>query len=357
MHWKQCIQAIAIMSIICTQDSTCTFKVMFIARRPEQGSFYMRGHELAYGLRTYTGTNVALTSLKTFAKLQYTNFSYDAIVFVKAWVNHLIFDKARGVAKVILFDAIDKYKLVPLADAVLVDNVAQKLYYQLCLRDVSAYVLPHHVSNFRAVRHFPQTNVSSLLIIGVRPPQNVMDTLAVWGSQHGITIVSSQGLVPKTSPFNQSHLWSTLYATHGIVLLWGYHDMQGFCFKSAARFIMALDVGVPTVAQETEGFLEAAGGCKTYPWFVSNSSDLVKVLDTVIASHNLRMLGVAAGRAISARFSLQRVAGALFRIIYSLLHNSTYIDVDGFDSGTVHSPSCSPGALSSQGVQKVKYKY
>lgn len=280
---------------------------------------------------------------------------YDVIYVVKEVVGHAFIAKARRLAKIIVYDAIDNYRLVPMVDAVFVNTQSQKEYFQRYVgKTVKIFLLPHHVSNFKRVRHTLKPIVRELLVVGVLPPEHVMHALYSWGLENNISISLSAGQVKKAPPFVLGDRWSNFLAAYDVLVEWGYAASASFCFKSAARFTLALDVGVPTVAQCTEGFMEAVGGNLVYPLFANNGVELLKVLDEVVRNQTLRASAVAIGHSIAARFSLEHVSKALHTILQSLVDDTGYMAVFTYNN-TIMNPKCSMTELRTKKV-KLKWK-
>lgn len=335
-----------------TVSPLCILSVLFVGKQLNIGSFLMRGHELSTGMQLIGGARTTVQGLHDFVQGNHTGKSYDFIVFVKYAAVGKVLQKARQIATYVLFDSIDKYKRVPRVDVLLVNTIAQKVYYHSVLGNVTTFVLPHHVSNFRAQRRMRGEMFTKLLIVGTKPPKHLLRIVNDWGRKNNISI-HTNSRVSKSGPFNQSDSWCKLYANYDVLLVWGYQDRAKFCFRAATRLTQALAVGVPVIVHNTEGFLEAVHGFRPpYPFVVDNADQLESVL-LLAENRTIRGAAVAIGLKIAARFALQNIASSACKFFCSVLHKKAIFQ-SHFDTGAVLNPLCSVNALRKKNI-RIKY--
>lgn len=300
--------------------------VLFLGRSFE-GSFWVRGVELSAGVQLYCGLRSEYKTLSDFAENRISGH-YSFIIFTKFFEYRFSLVKARRVASYLLYDTVDNFHAVPLAsDAVLVNTRAQKSFYEYMNLTMPVFVLPHHVGNHNgfSVRG-PRPHRGRVLVDPRVPREAVKDldrraakrrTELDYGSSE---YDSTLPLVPNSTYARSLH-YSLQTATFDVVFRWVGYRHVGYCFKPGHRLANSLSVGVPTVSDESEGFLEIlddAGVLDTYPFLVEEHAEGSRLTDKLLTSDSTwREIGETAG-AVNAEFSLRTISWRLFDILFAL---------------------------------------
>lgn len=304
--------------------------VLFLGRSFE-GSFWVRGVELSAGLQLYCGLRSEYKTLRDFASNPVSGH-YSFILFTKFFEFDFALVKARRVSNFLLYDTVDNFKAVPLAsDAVLVNTRAQKNFYEYMNLSMPIFVLPHHVGNHNGFySRGPRPSRSRVLKDPRIPLAAIEDLERRANKRHSPVEYESTeydhtlDLVPNTTYARSMH-YSLQAATFDVIFRWVGYKHVGYCFKPGHRLANSLSVGIPTVSDESEGFLEIlddSGILDTYLFLVEDPEEGSRLVDKLLTSDSTWKEFGKAADAVNKRFSLRTISWQLFDILFALSEGS-----------------------------------
>lgn len=305
-----------------------TGSVLFLGRSYE-GSFWVRGVELANGLQMWCGLRAEYMTFDEFdAKGAKRPGGYAYVVFTKFYEFKFSLLRARGAAKYLIYDTVDNFWGVPLcADAVLVNTRAQRTFYEYMNITIPIFVLPHHTGNHNDMYVRSPRPVRSHVLVDPRVPRATIKDL-----QHRAHLRHSNvtfGTMdydmhveykPSTA-YARSMYFSLQTAAFDLVLRWMGYTHVDFCFKPGHRLANSLSMGVPTITDASEGFLEIlddAGILDSYPLVAEEHTQASRMADRVLTSLPAWRRAATLAQAAVEPNSLRTISWRLFDIFYAL---------------------------------------